>query len=161
MVMPGTCLGQQALSAEAGWGAITRCAAAPDADARHACVDDVLRRSGMLTAAAESASARKRFGLPPPVPRAAAPEQASAAGSPQPHEHGDDQLVVTLAQVDQGGDGKLALTTTESAVWRQVESTAVRPIPVPGQTMAIARTSFGGFMCKYGKWVAFRCYRVR
>jgi hypothetical protein len=53
------------------------------------------------------------------------------------------------------------LTTTENAVWRQVESDAVRPMPTPGQSMKIEKTRFGGFMCETAKAVAFRCYRAR
>lgn len=75
--------------------------------------------------------------------------------------HSADELDVVLATVEQAGDGKLVLTTTDGAVWRQVESQAIRPTPEQGQTMTIARTRFGGFMCKPSKWVAFRCFRAR
>ena len=143
---------QDTSNAEAGWAAIGKCAAIKDDDARHACSDDVLRKAGLLPgaeAAAEtkSADSRKRFGLQRPTTDAASRH--------------DEQLEVTLASVDQGGDGKLVLTTTDGAVWRQAESDAIRPPPVRGQTLTIAKRSFGGFMCKSSRYVAFRCFRSR
>jgi len=73
----------------------------------------------------------------------------------------DPELEVTLATVKEGGDGKLVLTTTDGAVWRQVESEPVRPTPAQGQTMTITKGSLGSYLCKPGKWVGFRCARVR
>jgi hypothetical protein len=81
-----------------------------------------------------------------------------AAGCPQKD---DNQHEVTLAAVEQGGDGKLVLTTTDGAIWRHAERIVIFPLPQQGQTIAITKTSFGGFMCKPTKWVAFRCYRAR
>ncbi len=69
-------------------------------------------------------------------------------------------LQVTLSRVDQA-DGKLLLTTTEGAIWKQVESTDVWPVPTGGQTMTIQRGSFGGFFCEPSKYVSFRCFRVK
>jgi hypothetical protein len=98
-------------------------------------------------APAPAADSRQRFGLtPPPTPK------------PTPSE---SKLAVTLASVEQRGDGKLVLTTTEGAVWRQVESEAFRPLPAQGQTMTIAKKSLGSFMCESANRVAFRCYRTR
>jgi hypothetical protein len=171
-------------SAEDGWAAMKRCAALAEDKARHACTDETLREAGLLGAverrptegreaadsphaadnsyAAESARSaetarpaesapaivsRQSFGLPPPP-----------APKPSPS---DTRLQVTLANVAQSGDGKLVLTTTDGATWRQVESEAIRPMPAQGQTMTIARKSLGGFMCESAQRVAFRCYRIR
>jgi hypothetical protein len=130
--MASAASGQSITSAEDGWAAMRKCAAIVDESSRHACSDNVLRKAGLLTGAGAKDPAAK-----------------------------DDQLEVTLANVTQAGDGKLLLTTTEGAVWRQVESQAIRPMPTRGQSMKIEKTSFGGFMCKPGKWVAFRCFRAR
>jgi hypothetical protein len=141
--------GQEPASPEAGWAAMLKCAEISDEKRRHECTDDVLRNAGVL-APAEGAR-RKRFGLQRAEKPAEDPKQRQA----------EDKLDVTLATVEKGGDGKLMLTTTENAVWRQVESDAVRPMPTPGQSMKIEKTSFGGFMCETAKAVAFRCYRAR
>src|SRR6185503_16088215 len=59
-------------------------------------------------------------------------------------------LQVTLSQVDQA-DGKLLLTTTEGAIWKQVESTDVWPVPTVGDTTTTEKGSFGGFFCEPSK----------
>jgi hypothetical protein len=146
-------------SAESGWSAITKCAAILDDESRHECSDNVLRDAGLLPAAeTRSSEKRKRFGLQKPAARAA--EQAAASGAPIPPPN-EDQLEVTLAAVSASGDGKLVLTTSEGAIWKQVESTAVRPMPREGQAMTIEKMSLGGFMCRPSKWVSFRCFRSR
>jgi hypothetical protein len=140
---------QQPASPEAGWAAIVKCAEIAEDRQRHECTDDVLRNAGVL-APAEGAR-RKRFGLQ---------REEKPPGAAKLRQE-DEKLEVTLAAVEKSGDGKLMLTTTENAVWRQVESDAVRPMPEQGQTLTIEKTSFGGFMCKTAKAVAFRCFRAR
>jgi hypothetical protein len=172
-LVAGPALGEQISGADAGWAAMKRCAAIAEDKARHACTDDVLREARLLGVAVQAkpaveprsavqptptvqstpavqsppANAHKDFGLPPtPAPK------------PQPSE---SKLEVTLASVTQAGDGKLVMTTTDGATWRQVESEPIRPMPAEGQTMVIARKSLGGFMCESANRVAFRCYRTR
>ena len=137
---------QQLTSAEAAWAAMTKCAAIAAADARHACADDVMRSAGLLPVTQAQ-------------PAGASPARDCQATAPLPQK--DDKQQVTLAAVEQGGDGKLVLTTTEGAIWRQAERIVIFPLPQQGQTLTITKTSFGGFMCKPSKWVAFRCYRAR
>jgi hypothetical protein len=110
-------------------------------------------------AAASSSSAQPQdsgadFGLQPrtfpkPPPK---DKQASAAERKQE---------VTLTRVDQAGDGKLLLTTTEGAIWKQVESAPVRPVPTAGQTMTIEKATLGSFLCEPSKYVSFRCVRAQ
>jgi hypothetical protein len=144
---PQAARSQKLTSAEAAWAAMTKCAAIAAADARHACADDVMRRAGLLPVTQDT-----------PVAQA---EPVTAKPIAQPPQKDANQLDVTLAAVEQGGDGKLVLTTTEGAIWRQVERIVIFPLPRQGQTITISKTSFGGFMCKPSKWVAFRCYRAR
>lgn len=142
--------------AEAGWAAISKCAEIVNEDARHACSDDVMRNAGLLAPAEPVASKSRRiFGLP--ASQLAAAESPDAAKRPAEAE----QLEVTLASVRQGGNGKLVLTTTDGAVWQQVESETLRPEPTQGQTMIVTKASLGGFLCKPSRWVSFRCFRVR
>jgi hypothetical protein len=136
---------QESPSVEARWAAIAQCAAIHDDDARHACSDNVLRDAGLLP---DAADAKASFGLQRPAPSA-------------PRQRDDERLEVTLASVEQAGDGKLVLTTTDGAIWRQVESDTVHQLPVQGQTMKIAKKSLGGFMCEPSRYVAFRCFRIR
>ncbi len=172
-----------ATGAEEGWAAMKQCAALVDDRARHACTDEVLRRADLLPGAeAREAERRRQFGLQQPsrpataatapAPRdSPAPRGPSAPGaSPQPGakpapgqppERAPRAVELTLSAVDIGPDGKLVLTTAEGAVWRQVESRAVRPLPAKGEKLRIEPTSFGGFMCQSDRWTAFRCYRLR
>ena len=165
-------------SAEARWGAVSRCATIASDATRLACVDRVFREAGMgPSAEARSAERRRGFGLetakPVPVQRpvpvakpapaaiaATAPRPAAkAAKAPAPPPERDDRVMVTLARVAEGGDRRLLLTTSEGAVWRQTESEPVRPMPEAGDMMEVRRTSLGGFMCKVGKYASFRCAR--
>ena len=86
------------------------------------------------------------------APAPAAPEEKKSDES-------EDAITVMLAEVAVGRSKRVVLITQEGAVWRQTDGGALRPTPKPGQSMTIERTSFGGFMCKIGKWTVFRCQR--
>lgn len=97
---------------------------------------------------------------------AEAPETETEASEPPPaapkaedRNESEDEITVTLAEVAVGRSKRVILITEEGAVWRQTDGGALRPNPKPGQTMTIEKTSFGGFMCKIGKWTVFRCQR--
>lgn len=176
--------GERTAPSDAAWSAITLCARiAKDSD-RHVCLDDALRNAGLMpahpTAApvpAAGAAPAARAAAPVPAagaaaPAAPAPDSASSAQSKESRADFGLQpkavrqpavartLQVTLRQVDQA-DGKLLLTTTEGAIWEQVESTNVWPVPTGGQTMTIKSGSFGGFFCEPSKYVSFRCFRAK
>jgi hypothetical protein len=181
--------GERIARSDAAWSAITLCARiAKDRD-RHVCLDDALRNAGLMPAhpsaasvpaagtapaAGASAPAAAAGAVAPAAaaPAAQAPDAASPAQSKESRADFGLQpktfretgvartLKVTLRQVDQA-DGKLLLTTTEGAIWKQVESTDVWPVPTGGQTMTIERGSFGGFFCEPSKYVSFRCFRAK
>jgi hypothetical protein len=165
-------------AAEAGWAKMTRCAAIGEDKARHVCTDEALREAGLLTEETKAAAKRKAFGLQKPsdplaaaaapvarsptnAPTAATSAPAASAPAAAEKKAEPEHLEVTLAKVEQGGDGKLVLTTADGAVWHQVESGAIPQIPKPGATMKIEARSLGGFMCEPGKYVSFRCYRSK
>lgn len=175
--------GERIAPSDAAWSAITLCARiAKDSD-RHACLDDALRKAGLMPAhptaapAPAAGTAHAPGAAAAPAPGAAAPA-APAPGSASPVQSKQSRadfglqpktfrepavartLQVTLSKVDQA-DGKLILTTTEGAIWKQVESTDVWPVPTGGQTMTIAKGSFGGFFCEPSKYVSFRCFRAK
>jgi len=152
-------------AAETGWARMTQCAGIGDDKARHTCTDDALREAGLLTEEAKATAKRKSFGLQKPEPLAAAaalpPAPTSAASAAPEKKDPGEHLEVTLAKVDHAGDGKLVLTTTDGAVWHQVESDAVRQVPKQGEVMKIEARSLGGFVCQPSKYVWFRCYRSK
>jgi hypothetical protein len=163
--VPDIALAEGASAADAGWAKMTRCAAIGDDKARHTCTDDALREAGLLTDETKAAAKRQAFGLQKPatsaVAAAAAPPQMAAQPASSPGREESDRLEVTLANVTKSGDGKLTLTTTEGAVWHQVESEAVSQVPRQGEVMKIETRSLGGFMCRPSKYVSFRCYRIK
>ena len=176
--------GERIAPSDAAWSAITLCARiAKDSD-RHVCLDDALRNAGLMPAhspatpvPAEGTAPAAGAVAPAAVAGAAAPA-AQAPDSVSPAQSKESRadfglqpktfrepavartLQVTLSKVDQA-DGKLILTTTEGAIWKQVESTDLWPVPTGGQTMTIARGSFGGFFCEPSKYVSFRCFRAK
>jgi hypothetical protein len=154
---------------KADWAAITACARAATDEARHSCMDDVLRRAGLLPTSAASAQAAGAASAPaaPASERAdaGAGPAASAAqrrrfGLPAPVPRSEQKLDAVLADARVDGEGKLVLLTSEGAVWREVESDPVLPPPRPGQPLAIEKASLGGYVCRLGRWVAFRCLRL-
>jgi hypothetical protein len=176
--------GEDSAAVQAKWDAITQCAPLVEDGARHACLDDVLRKSGLMPDPARGAASRQRLGSAAPAPAAAvAPVTAAAvaasavvapaavaapvaapatAVAPPSAKHAPDDLIqVTLAGVKRAGDGTLVLDTTEGAVWRQIEAAALHPEPVAGDTLTIQHTIFGGYMCQSKKWIVFRCVRAR
>jgi hypothetical protein len=147
-------------NADDGWAAFRKCAAIREDRARHACFDDVSRAAGYLPDAAPSA--KNDFGLRTPPPQTA---KDFGLRAPPPPPAGDklrnNELAVAIASIAEARDGKLSFTTTEGAEWRQVEGGMLGNAPKPGQTMAIEKTSLGGFFCKPPKGPAFRCRRIR
>jgi hypothetical protein len=162
--------GEGTTTPEGLWAKMAQCSTLGEDKTRHTCTDNALREAGMLTEETRASAKRKSFGLQKPEPlvaAAAAPAAPAPAAStapsaaPAPKKETKEHLEVTLAKVEQGGDGKLVLTTADGAVWHQVESGALAQLPKQGEAMKIEARSLGGFMCQPSKYVSFRCYRSR
>jgi hypothetical protein len=168
--------------ADSGWRAVSDCAAQPSKEARHACLDNVLRRAGLLTPERETRQQRERFGLkgearapastPAPAPASALPSPVTPAPSPSSASPAPSAppstppavpsiVEVELARISTTHDEKLILTTTEGAVWRQIDGGAILPQPAAGDRMTIRRASMGSFLCEVRRNVGFRCSRTR
>jgi hypothetical protein len=179
LTLPAAAQGPQSTGAEAGWAAMTKCAAMADEKLRHRCTDDALRSAGLLAsatggrqeapAAAVAATASANAGAAPGKSRAPAdppsspsdfglqPKAAAKAAPPESEKHAQ----VVLAKVEQGVDGRLLLTTTDGAKWQQLETGPLHKLPAQGDAMSIDKTTFGGYMCKPAQWPMFRCVRSR
>ncbi len=156
----------------ANWDAVVRCAQKAGVSARHDCIDRLLREKGVLDAQRELSEARQSFGqdrraepkpapAEAPVPAAAAAPRAEVAASSgsapsAPPELKALQTQVTSARV--AADRMLVITTTEGAIWKQIETVEIRFPPVKGDSIEIEQTALGGHRCKLGK--IFRCQRV-
>jgi hypothetical protein len=137
------------VTAESGWNDVAACATHTGSRARHACLDEVLRRAGLLSAEREQKEKRQSFGLDESV-AATAPERPAG-----------ERVAATLAAVRETGDGKLILTTDDGAVWRQIESDRPQQTPRAGQRLEIRKASLGSFLCAVEQTLAFRCARSR
>ncbi len=106
-----------------------------------------------IAAPAASAAASAKSAAPSPA-SAKAPAFGAAADMSEPK-----RVDVTLAHVEVAKDGRLTLTTSEGAVWRELEKDPINPTPHEGDAMIIEKTIFGGYFCRMGKHVTFRCVR--
>jgi hypothetical protein len=164
----------EASSAKDNWKAMERCAAIADADTRHACSDDVMRRAGLLeptTTASTAEPARAPEAAPSaPAPQTAAvvpapeappaPARPPSAPPPKPKLKKASEryhVEVTLAKAVLRGDGKLVVTTADGVVWQQLYSDVQLPMPRAGQSMRVWEGKLGGYMCRIEKSPTFRC----
>lgn len=162
---------------EAGWAALKRCAQQDGERARHACVDKLMTDTGLLTPQAREQEQQRAFGLPssaplsapvvappPKVPVAAAdavPKPAIPPPTPPAGPVAPDRVEVQIASVASTHDGKLIITTTDGAVWRQTENLANPRLPEAGQTMIIRKGSLGAYLCTPPSKLSWRCARTR
>ena len=159
---------------EGDWAGIVQCAAIDRAEQRHACVDEVLRRAGLLSDARVAQAARQDFGnenraepvraapVPAPVAPAvpAAVAAASTAAAAPAHAADIGELVTTVASAQMRGDRRLVVTTAEGSVWEQTQSETFRNTPKAGSPFSIERTSLGGFRCSFERSTHYRCRRI-
>ena len=147
----------------ANWQAIAICAQQPSERARHECVDNVLRATGLLDQPQEVAQQRETFGEPerrqvpgaPPPPPELPPEFTSAP--PPPPEI--DRLLTTIEQAMLGSDRKLIFRTAEGAVWKQLDGPRIRKAPDAGTPLSIEEAALSSYRCRFGS-IIFRCERL-
>jgi hypothetical protein len=168
LVAPAAAVAQDQVSGEARWNQVVACATQRSVEARHACMDDVLRAAGALDTATEVAVNRENFGreeraVPPPPPSAPPPAPVAAAAvavparvAPPPPVTG---ISTRVASVRLSGDRKLRVTTTEGAVWQQSDSDTIRRMPREGEAFEVREGSLGSYRCTFNETTTFRCER--
>jgi hypothetical protein len=73
-----------------------------------------------------------------------------------------DRLDVELAKVEKAANGRLFVTTTDGAVWLQIETVEMPLPPVAGDRMSIRKGSLGGYRCTVASThLTYRCARNR
>ena len=163
---------QAAGDAEAGWRAVAQCAEVGAAGRRHACLDDVLRRAGLLKPEREAQARREDFGRPaeaksartaprvvqpapspalhaPPAPAVRAPAPANPAG-----------LRTTVRSAQVAGNRRLVVVTTDGAVWEQTGSEDFHVLPRAGDAFEIQPGTLGSYRCTFGRSSVYRCRRL-
>lgn len=157
---------QAAADVEDGWRAVAQCARIGSAARRHACLDDVLRRTGLLNPEREAQARRESFGreagrdvarTAPPAAPSAAP---SAAARVPPEPANEDHLRTAVRSVRVAGNGRLVIVTVDGATWTQTESEEFHVLPRSGDVFEIRRGSFGSYLCSFGRSGTFRCRRL-
>lgn len=150
-------------SPEENWQKMEACATIDRAAERHACMDEVLRRAGLLTRERELAGQRETFGQQPrreeEEREEVAEEIAAAPVVPEPPEE-IDELQSSVAFAKLVARGYLLVVTEEGAVWRQTSGERVRLAPDPGTRFTVSKAALGSFRCKIGSSTIYRCERL-
>jgi len=165
LLAAGSALAQGAGDPAENWARVAACARLDRADDRHACVDAVLRATGLLDRAQEAAQQRESFGeprrerpqpVPPPAAAAAAsaPRPAPAAPSPEL-----DRIATTVSRAFDPGNRLMVIVTQDGQVWQQNESKDLGLPPRPGTSFTVEKGALGSFICRIGNGRSFRCRR--
>ena len=171
---------QAAGDAEAGWRAVAQCAEVGAAGRRHACLDDVLRRAGLLKPEREAQARREDFGrpaeaksartvprvvqpapppAPPPAPSPALPAPPAPAGrAPAPANAAGLRTTIRSARI--AGNRKLVVVTADGAVWEQTGSEDFHVLPRAGDAFEIQPGTLGSYRCTFGRSSVYRCRRL-
>ena len=192
VLLPAALLAQAAApDAAENWAAIARCAQADGAEARHACLDAVLTRTGLLGEGVLEAETRESFGetprferrqeqqaeaaqpQPAPAPVVPSPPPAAPAGTPAappppppppptpPAQQELDELETTVSNSIFAADRRVILFTPEKQTWKQTDGERLRLLPQEGSKLTISKAALGSFRCRLGKYVSFRCERLQ
>lgn len=156
-----------AAEASGNWAAIAACAAADGPEQRHRCMDDVLRRAGLLSDTRIAQEVRRDFGrdaparpAPPPAPPPPPASASAAASAPLPERSTDiDRVATTIASVRTIGYRRLRVTTAEGSVWDQTEAESFNTAPKVGDAFEIERAALNSYRCRFARSSRYRCER--
>ncbi len=152
------------------WQTLVRCAEKGDPDEELACYRAAMKDAGYAPTSEANAQRRRKFGLSLPSMKFAGhsdkekPAKTAQAGpAPATEAAGDDDSRVTveletLALIPPAN--KMMMVTKDGAIWQQLDTEAVTPMPKPGQQFQIERNKFGGYFCKFDKFTKVRCMRT-
>ncbi|MEO0061874.1 MAG: hypothetical protein RLZZ08_434 [Pseudomonadota bacterium] len=144
------------------WAQVVACAKEASDARRHACIDAVLDKAGVLAAPADRAAAtvaesRQTFGMSP-VQREAKRTDAPRPAMP-PTSAPLDRISTTVDRAFDPGNRLLVIVTQEGQIWQQSESRDIGLPPRSGTAFTVEKTALGGFTCQIGKTRSFRCRR--
>jgi hypothetical protein len=139
------------------------CRAISDFNLRGACWDALDKSNQQATETAKETKKRE-FGLGQHTPSVSAvkPRKEEVAREKKREREETKAQTLVLADVQNTPHGQLLLTSTEGAVWEQVDTDAVNGNgPVPGDTVKVSKGVLGGYMCQVSRWQSVRCQRDR
>ena len=164
----GAALAQDQVSPQDRWAQVSACAGENSNDRRHECVDAVLRAAGALDPVREIAVNRENFGREErPAPSVAAPPApavpAAAVVAARPTVPAPPApltgITTRVASARQLGNRRLQVTTSEGAIWQQVDSDVIRRMPRAGETFEAREGALGSYRCTFNEATTFRCER--
>ena len=164
MLAPATAGAQDESSRD--WTAIERCAAIPDADARHLCLDAALVDLGLLAGqsarTAQEEIARREVDPASPPARSAPVQVAQAASRPTP--------ATPVAAAEPAGDlapttiraarvirGNVEVAAMDGTAWRSTSSQNFRRPPREGARFQVSRGALGSYNCQVEDSTFFKC----
>ena len=152
---------QSTNDAEHNWAAITQCGSMRETEARHQCMDDVLRRAGRLAAVRTEPERSPEFGRNRRTEIARAPSPTPPAATSDGKNGGTaDEIVTTIKAVGTVGYQTLRITTAEGSVWQQTQAAPFTTDPEVGDRFSVIRAAFGSYLCKFGNSSRYRCERT-
>lgn len=166
LLAPGVARSQAGIGDPAqNWAEIQRCAALDGAAARHACVDVVLRRTGVLSDARVVRETREEFGIErrDVEQRAAAVAAAAPTARPAPLPAPApriDEISTTIASVREIGFQRIRVVTTDGSVWDQSQARTFTAVPKAGDPFVVER-ALSGFRCQFARSSLYRCERTQ
>ncbi len=152
------------------WETLVKCAEKGDPGEELNCYRAAMKAAGYAPTAEEQTQRRRKFGLSLPsiggAKRSSKDRTSQAAAAPQSgggsQAQDDDTKVTveieTMALIPPAN--KMMLVTRDGAIWQQLDTETVTPMPKPGQTFEIERTKFGGYFCKFDRLTKVRCMRT-
>ncbi len=148
-------------NASANWAAITGCAAIAGNDARHACVDEVLQRTGVLTPRVAEQT-REDFGIDRRAAERSAAAVAVAAAAPPVAAPAAEisEITTTIASVTEVGYQRIRVTTAEGSIWEQSQAATFTSFPKAGDAFIVERGAVSGFRCRFARASVYRCERA-
>lgn len=143
---------------ERNWAAIAECAKIAQSAARHACMDGVVQRAGVLDPAQVAQATRQDFGR---EERAAAPPPVRETRAPTPAAPPElTEVATTIQAVRTVGYQRLRVTTAEGSVWEQTQAESFNTSPKVGDSFSIERTQLGGYRCRFARASRYYCQRM-
>lgn len=142
--------------AEHNWAEVVQCGALAGADARHKCVDGILRRAGVLDPVRVAQERRQEFGRS----RRAEEPRRPAAPRAEVAESSQDEILTTIKAVRTVGYKQIRVVTAEGSVWQQTQTTTLTTEPKVGDPFSVVRASLDSFRCRFANSMRYRCERV-
>lgn len=151
---------QDRTDSDPNWAAIAQCASIDATEARHQCMDGVLRRAGLLGGAPIERDKQRELGRDTRSETPRKPTSTRSEATPQGNPAATaDEVLTTVKAVQTVGYQRLRVTTAEGSVWQQTDAGAFTSGPEVGDRFSVVRGALGSYLCKFSNSSRYRCER--